>query len=239
VLPEALMNYLALLGWAPHGGDREIFSRDELIKEFQLERVTPSPAVFDFDKLYWLNRHYVKEAPADRLATLARPYFASAGLLTHDARHAGWLRDLLALLAPSVDRLDQLPPRAALVFEYDATAARSAPENAEVFAWPKTKDVIAAFARRAIAEPAGTLTAERFKAIMNEVKAETGAKGKELFHPMRIMLTGSHSGPEFDKLIPLIEQGSKLDLPRRVKSIRERVEEFVNRGDTETQRKAL
>src|SRR5207237_10673745 len=56
VLPEALMNYLALLGWAPHGGDREIFSRDELIKEFQLERVTPSPAVFDFDKLYWLNR---------------------------------------------------------------------------------------------------------------------------------------------------------------------------------------
>ncbi len=58
VLPEALMNYLALLGWAPSGGTREIFSRDELIKEFSLERVTPSPAVFDMEKLYWLNRHY-------------------------------------------------------------------------------------------------------------------------------------------------------------------------------------
>ena len=74
---------------------------------------------------------------------------------------------------------------------------------------------------------------------MNEVKAETGAKGKELFHPVRIMLTGSHSGPEFDKLIPLIEQGSKLDLPKPVKSIRERVEEFTHHRDTEAQRKAL
>src|SRR5207248_10493697 len=112
-------------------------------KEFQLERVTPSPAVFDFDKLYWLNRHYIKEAPADRLATLARPYFASAGLLANDARHSSWLRDLLALVAPSVDRLDQLPARAALVFEYEATAARNAPENAEVLAWSKTRALIA------------------------------------------------------------------------------------------------
>src|SRR5271167_1450850 len=61
VLPEALMNYLALLGWAPSGGTREIFTPEELKKEFSLERVTPSPAVFDMEKLYWLNRHYIKE----------------------------------------------------------------------------------------------------------------------------------------------------------------------------------
>ena len=54
------------------------------------------------------------------------------------------------------------------------------------------------------------MTPERFKAIMNEVKAKTGAKGKELFHPVRIALTGSHSGPEFDKLIPILEEGSQL-----------------------------
>ncbi len=63
VLPEALINYLALLGWAPSGGTREIFSPDELKKEFTLERVTPSPAVFDMEKLYWLNRHYIKQSP--------------------------------------------------------------------------------------------------------------------------------------------------------------------------------
>src|SRR5208337_3153922 len=60
-LPEALMNYLALLGWAPSGGTREIFTPEELKKEFSLKRVTPSPAVFDMEKLYWLNRHYIKE----------------------------------------------------------------------------------------------------------------------------------------------------------------------------------
>ena len=74
---------------------------------------------------------------------------------------------------------------------------------------------------------AGNLTVECFKLFVNEVKAETGAKGKELFHPIRIVITGSHSGPEFDKLIPILEEGSRLTLPRHVLSVRERVEEFA------------
>ena len=63
--------------------------------------------------------------------------------------------------------------------------------------------------------------------VMNEVKAETGVKGKDLFHPVRIVLTGAHSGPEFDKLIPLFEDGSRLSLPAHVLSVRERVEAFL------------
>ena len=74
---------------------------------------------------------------------------------------------------------------------------------------------------------ASQLTAEQFKKIINEVKAETGAKGKELFHPIRIVITGSHSGPDFDKLIPILEAGSHLQLPKHVLSVRERVEEFA------------
>src|SRR5262249_57328274 len=81
VLPEALMNYMALLGWAPSGGDREIFSKEELVREFSLERVTPSPAVFDMEKLYWLNRHYVKEKPIDTVVELAIPIFVKADML--------------------------------------------------------------------------------------------------------------------------------------------------------------
>ena len=76
----------------------------------------------------------------------------------------------------------------------------------------------------------GHLTPECFKQLVNEVKAETGAKGKELFHPIRIMIIGSHSGPEFDKLIPIIEEGSQLNLPRHVLSVRERVKEFGKAG---------
>src|SRR5437868_5683515 len=110
VLPEALVNYMALLGWAPSGGDREIFSPQELVKEFRLDRVTPSPAVFDFEKLYWLNRHYIKESPRDRILPLSIPVFQRAGYLQDLVAQApspvhDWLGKLLDLLLPSVDRL--------------------------------------------------------------------------------------------------------------------------------------
>jgi nondiscriminating glutamyl-tRNA synthetase len=234
VLPEALMNYLALLGWAPSGGDREIFCKEDLVREFSLERVTPSPAVFDMEKLYWLNRHYIKQKPVTELANLALPSFIRRGLLPEtlqttslpdDGGIRSWFQKVVELFAPSVDYLSQLPERASMIFNYDARAALGNSENAEVLRWDKSPAVIETFARHMSADP--QLTVERFKANMNQVKTQTGAKGKELFHPVRIMLTGSHSGPEFEKLIPIIEEGSKLNLPKHVKSVRERVEEFI------------
>jgi len=227
VLAEALMNYLGLLGWAPSGGDREIFSREELLREFSLDRVTPSPAVFDFDKLYWLNRHYLKQLGPQQLAQRALPFFANKGLLPREplAEAMTWLAQVMELLGPSVDRLEQLPDRAASIFCYDAGAALAAEDNAEVLRLPQAGAVMEGFSRR-VAEVDG-LTPERFKAMVNEVKAENGAKGKELYHPIRIVLTGSHSGPEFDRLIPILESGSRLELPRHVKSVRERAQEFM------------
>ncbi len=74
-LPEALVNYLALLGWGAEDGKTETFTLEELTRAFSLERVTPSPAIFDFDKLNWLNRHYLKQADRARLAALAWAYF--------------------------------------------------------------------------------------------------------------------------------------------------------------------
>lgn len=227
VLPEALMNYLALLGWAPSGGTREIFTPQELTKEFRLERVTPSAAVFDMEKLYWLNRHYIKQGPPERIERLAEPYFIRDGLLPEnpDERTRGWFAKVIALLVPSVNKLDELPERAALIFNYNAAEALRAPDNAEVLAAPKTADVLTTFAEQALAVPP-PLTPERFKEIMNEVKAKTSAKGKDLYHPVRIVFTGSHSGPEFDKLIPILEEGAKLDLPKHVMGVRERLEAF-------------
>ena len=241
VLPEALVNYLALLGWAPSGGTREIFSREELIKEFSLERVTPSPAVFDMEKLYWLNRHYIKEAPPERIERLAAPLFVSSiGELPvpHDATASSseasdvtdWFAKVIRLLAPSVDRLDQLPERATLIFNYDAKAALAFRDNTEVLALPNTDAVLTRFTFKTLEDESAReakLTLEQFKKIVNEVKAETGAKGKDLFHPIRIIITGSHSGPEFDKLIPILEEGSRLSLPKHVLSVRERVEAFA------------
>jgi len=228
VLPEALMNYMAFLGWAPTGGTREIFSPKELVKEFQLDRVTPSPAIFDFDKLYYINRHYIKQSPPDRILGLSRPFFVKPGLL-HDAPDPtidSWLQKLIAVFIPAANKLDELPARAGFIYGFDPAAAKSAPDNAEVLQLEKTPAVLELFATKIKAEPA-PISAERFKAIINDVKTETGAKGKELFHPIRITITGSHSGPEFDKVIPVIEEGSTLPLPKHIPSVKERVAAYM------------
>jgi glutamyl-tRNA synthetase/nondiscriminating glutamyl-tRNA synthetase len=141
-----------------------------------------------------------------------------------------WLAQVTQLFAPYVDRLEQLPERASPVFNYNAAAVLTATDNAEVFAWPNTKAVLASFAGKVLEDEsaeAARLTADRFNQIINEVKAETAVKGKELFHPIRIVVMGSHSGPAFDKLIPVIEEGSHLSLPKHVLSVRERVQAFA------------
>jgi nondiscriminating glutamyl-tRNA synthetase len=228
-LPEALVNYLALLGWAPSGGDRELFTPLELVQAFDLRRVTPSPAVFDWDKLNWVNRQYLKAKPLSEIAALALPFFTRAGLLpaTLPGDAEQWFHALLTLLLPAVDRLDQLPESAAVFFKYDAAAAKADPANAEILAAPTASAVLREFATRVVAE-GQPLTAPRFKEIVNEVKSATGVKGKELFHPVRIALTGSAHGPEFDKLVPLIEQGTQLALLASVPSIIGRVQRFAD-----------
>jgi len=126
---------------------------------------------------------------------------------------------------PYVNKLDELPAKASIFFQHNAATAIAAADNAETLNGATATAVIQAFTDRISND--GALTPERFKAIMNEVKEATGAKGKDLFHPVRVMLIGSHSGPEFDKLLPLLEQGSALPLPVHVKSVHERVAEFT------------
>ncbi len=225
-LSEALVNYLALLGWGAEDGKTETFTLDELTRAFSLERVTPSPAIFDFAKLDWLNRHYLKLAAPARLAALAWGYFADR-LPSPDACPKpvkDWFEKLLALFVPAVDHLDQLPSKTAFVFGFAPDAARANQENAAVLAADSARIVLAEFANRIRAHE-GPVTAEVFKAWIDEIKAATGIKGKELFHPVRIAITGAHSGREFDKLLPIIEDGAALGLG--IPSVRDRVERFV------------
>jgi nondiscriminating glutamyl-tRNA synthetase len=232
ILPEALVNYLALLGWGAEGGLRETFTPEELVKEFKLERVTASPAVFDFDKLNWLNRHYLKLASSARVDGVGVALLRCRGLAASgDDRELDlWhgLRKLLALFVPAVDRLDQLPRKGPLRLSLrsrggQGRSGKLAAAGDREFA----EGAESALAARVQAHDVGLVTPEQFKAWMNEIKTETGVKGKELFHPVRIVLTGSHSGPEFDKLIPIIEEGSWLTLPMHIPSVRERLEIFA------------
>jgi glutamyl-tRNA synthetase/nondiscriminating glutamyl-tRNA synthetase len=226
ILPEALANYLALLGWGAEGGTREIFTREELVKEFKLERVTPSPAVFDWDKLHWLNRQAIKHSPLLELRALTWRYFAVVGWLPTQPPPSDavvhWFDRVLELYLPAVDQLQQLPEKAAALWRVNQVAE----EDAAMLTTEAGERVVRVFTEKVRSE-AGAISPQRFKELMNEVKAESGVKGKELFHPVRIILTGAHSGPEFDKLIPLFEDGSRLDLPAHVMSVRERVEAFA------------
>ncbi len=228
ILPEALVNYLALLGWGAEGGTRETFTLEELTREFKVERVTAAPAVFDWAKLHWLNRHYLKQCEPLRLIALAAPYFETVELLPEraNAEMLAWFEKLVALFLPSLDQLDQLPAKSAFVCQFDPDAAHADEENAALLATESAQKVLAAFATR-VQNASGPVTADQFKSWMNEIKTETGTKGKDLFHPVRIALTGAHSGPEFDKLIPVIEEGSQLELPLRILSVRERIQQFL------------
>ena len=226
ILPEALVNYLALLGWGAEGGTRETFTAEELVQAFKLERVTPSPAVFDWDKLHWLNRHYLKQTDPARVRDLAWPHFVNAGLLppreAADPEIAAWFEGVAALLVPSVNQLDELPAMAQGLLWHTLAAVPPGDDGA-LMASASARQVLAALLQRVRASGV-PVSSEAFKEWMNEVKAETGIKGKDLFHPVRIALTGSHAGPELDKLIPLIERGATLPLPAPLLGVRERLE---------------
>jgi glutamyl-tRNA synthetase/nondiscriminating glutamyl-tRNA synthetase len=227
VLPEALMNHLALLGWAQSETNREIFSRDELVRAFRLDQVSKNPAVFNPEKLNWLNRHYLKQADPERVLALATQVFREAGLLPAqmDVPVREWLRRVVELLLPSVDHVSQLPARADLIFEYDARAALQFAPNLEVLREAGAGDVLGSFLKHALA--GGDLTLERYQEVLGQVKRETHQKGKALFRPVRVAITGYPSGPDLNKLMAILAEGSRLDLPRRVRSPRQRLEEFA------------
>jgi glutamyl-tRNA synthetase/nondiscriminating glutamyl-tRNA synthetase len=228
ILPEALRNYLALLGWSAADGKTEIFSPDELIRQFSLDHITKSPAVFDNDKLNWLNRHYMKECPPQRLAQLAVPYLVGY-LGEHPIPDVmAWLERVLDAVLKNIDSLSQLSEAVRVVFEFDMQRAIATPELQELLASQDARDVLKAFIPKVLVETA--LTYERFREITKAVQKETGKKGKDLYHPIRVALTGEGSGPELEKLIPIYEQGSQLPLAHHVKSVAERLREFAGAG---------
>jgi nondiscriminating glutamyl-tRNA synthetase len=225
-LPEALANYLALLGWSAEDGKRETFTLPQLVQNFSLERVTATPAVFDFEKLNTLNRHSIKSSSSVRLAAMAWEYFG--GLLPEKFEAPDevlvWFVRLIDLFTPGVDHLDQLPAKALFLFGFDPEVARSREDNVKVLAADSSRAILAELATRVRAHH-DAVTPEIFKQWLGEIGQATGIEDKILAHPVRIALTGTTSGPGFDTLISIIEEGATLGVG--VPSIRQRVERFV------------
>jgi glutamyl-tRNA synthetase/nondiscriminating glutamyl-tRNA synthetase len=206
-LPEALTNYLALLGWSPGDGE-ELAPIETLAPRFRLQDVGHSAGVFDMDKLAWVNRHYLKTAAPDRLARLSVPYLRQHEWLSEPTpSDLEFLERIVPLAAASVDRLDQLPARLSFLFDYSATRALKEPDiRAEALA---SRGVIAALTEE-LRQSGRLVDRESFRAAAFRVRERTGQKGKALFHPIRLALTGEREGLELDLAVPAIEAGAAL-----------------------------
>jgi glutamyl-tRNA synthetase/nondiscriminating glutamyl-tRNA synthetase len=227
-LPEALLNYLALLGWSP-GDETELLPIDELARRFQLERVGHSAGVFDEGKLAWVNRHYLKASAPMRIAELSAPYFEQEGLpMKPDVAGLEFLASAMPMAMSSVDRLVEIPGRLSALFRFDAEKALEDAGVRDEMQAEDARRVVHLLAEQLAGAP--RLDRDRFRSVAGDIKTKTGRKGRHLFHPIRVALTGAPEGPELDLLVPAIDRGADLPPSAGVPKIvgcRERAAAFV------------
>ena len=196
-LPDALVNFLALLGWAPDG-ETTIMSRDELVERFTLERVSPSPAQFDYAKLDWMNGVYLRALPPDEFAHRLILWLGEQGY----AWDAEVVRKAAPLVQEKIARLGEFPDYARFLFEEVAASVDGG------------ADVVAA-ARDALAE-LEPFTAETIEAALRGVVEQLGLKPRQGFQPIRVAVTGSTISPGLFESIELLGRETTL---RRLSAI--------------------
>jgi glutamyl/glutaminyl-tRNA synthetase len=224
ILPSALFNYLALLGWAPPDG-QEVLAQEELTRLFRLDKVSRSSAIFDYDKLAWVNRQHIKALPSRQKAEHAFSYLKDAGLLPEEmsSDHWTWLEHAVEAFADKIDRFSQLPLCLSSLFEFSLSSM--ADDAEEILRERCSKEVIRSFSEKMARLE--SFDYEVFGQLAKEIKEETGCKGKDLYHPLRVSLTAQPSGLELDKFIPLVEEGARLAFPTAIKSCAQRVSETL------------
>jgi nondiscriminating glutamyl-tRNA synthetase len=202
-LPEALFNFIVLLGWSPEG-EEEIYSREQLVEIFDAARLSKSPAVFDTAKLNHLSHHYLKAADIKKVVSMCLPHLKAAGRLPMDPSDTeiAWATELVTLYRDHLRFAGEIVPLSELFFRDNAE-----PETEEaraVLAEETVPAVLAAF--RKILEAGGkeAFTVEGIKAAVKAVQTETGVKGKGLFMPIRVALTGQMHGPDLNGTVWLL-----------------------------------
>lgn len=203
-LPEAMVNYLALLGWS-HPEQKEILSLDEMCANFTLDRVNPSGAIFDRVKLKWVNAQHLRALPNEQIYARISPFLKAASLsLPSDPE---WQVKSVETFKPY---LEILSDAVALYSPLDDSKYEIAAESEEALKWESTKPVLEAWKELVTAHSAETFTEQDFLTIQDAVKNKTAQKGKNLFFPIRIALIGKPQGAELKILVPLMNKTSIL-----------------------------
>ena len=195
-ISEAVFNYLSLLGWHPKE-EKEILSKEEIIKQFRIEDVNKSPAIFDRTKLRWMNGVYIREIlDLDDLTKRAIPFFEGFG---YKADYE-FYKKVISAIRDSIETLMEIKERAKVFFvdefPYTEEIVNEVKSDENVY------KVVEIFYNKI--KNLSAITKEDFKNITKEIQKEYGYKGKVLFHPIRIALTGEPSGVGLDLLVEVI-----------------------------------
>jgi glutamyl-tRNA synthetase, bacterial family len=210
-LPEALFNFITLLGWSPKG-EEEIFSREEFIKLFDADRLSKSPAMFDKSKLEWMNGQYIKKMPADEYVTFVLPYLIDAGVLPADMteQQKAWATRVVLLYQEQLHYGAEIVEISNMFFNKNIENHALTKDEEKILAGDQANDVIAAFNHelKGLTE----WTAEAIAPVIKVVQKETKQRGWKLYMPMRVVATGSQHGPELPEALELL--GRDLVLKR-------------------------
>jgi len=210
-LPEALMNFLVLLGWNPGeglkpvSGHPEIFSLQEMIQTFDLEGLQKAPGVFDNQKLRWMNGHYIRSLPLEEIAKRARSFFEKAGdsLMAHTPE---WYENLLKAVRAEVDLLGELPAAGKLFFE---TTPQLDDDARKILADPMAPAVLNALEAE-LNTLNETILPDEVDQMQKRIGATSGTKGKVLFMSVRAIITGKTHGPELKQILPLLGRAQTM-----------------------------
>ena len=198
-IPEGIINYLALLGWS-HPRGEEILSMTDLVEAFTVDRVNASPAVFDIQKLHWLNGQHIRNMTPKQLWALlsATPDFEALTLPTD----SDWYEKGLAVIWSECDTLAHAVELLKVWFDQNHFSVTE--EAKEVLAWPNTKAILENWLAQ-VNDSDGFLTADQYKAMVDNIKANVdGVKGKFLFMPLRVAMIGMPHGPDLHLLAEAI-----------------------------------
>lgn len=200
-LPEAMFNYLALLSWSPEG-DRELLSRAEIIQQFRLDKVTKANPVFDIDKLNWVNAHYIKEAESERITGLAIPHLIKEGLITPQQAEVRkeWLQTMIETVQDRLVKVSDVVRQAKIFF--DDRLVLQDEDALQALAGEQVPELLQLF--RSKVEAAKQIDGEFCSGIFKALQKETGVRGKKLFMPLRVAVTGQCHGPDLDKTLLLL-----------------------------------
>ena len=211
-LSDAVVNYLALLGWAPKG-EQEIFTREELIEQFSMKRVSANDAVFDIEKLNWINFQYMKQLSPEELLEFTLPFIINAGYITGPLsdEKKKWLKKVVWFVRDHLYYGAQTPENVKIFFE--ELPATTDEEMLEIMSRETSKMIIKRFAEKL--SDLDTFNESSIKEVFSNLMKESGIKGKAAFEPVRIALTGEIHGPG---LYTLIELFGKEKTIQRLKS---------------------